>query len=72
MLIDVELSHVFGREGGELLRVEVVVGVFGVQRSERDTDSTMEADSSGGEKAMGNPLSMQVLHTLLRIVMYIN
>ena len=47
--------------------IEVLVGVSGVGWSQGDTysaHSVVDADGLGSEKAVGNPLSMKVVHSL--------
>ena len=71
-LDDAKLSYALGWEVGELVRVEVVVGVSGVGRGQGDAGSVVEGDGGGGEKAVGNLLRMEVLHSLCRETMTVS
>ena len=71
-LDNVKLSYALGWEVGELVRVEVVVGVSGVGRGQGDAGSVVEGDGGGGEKAVGNLLRVEVLHSLYRETMTVS
>ena len=64
MLNNTQLSYTLRREVRELLGAEVPVGVSSVGRGQRNADSAVEGDRGGSEEAVGNPLGVEILHTL--------
>ena len=63
-LDDVKLSYTLGGKVGEMVRLEVLVGMSCVGRGQGDADPMVESDGGRREEAMGNPLGMKILHSL--------